>query len=86
MKPKRSATVVLRFIERVNAGDVDGLCALLREDHVFIDRLGNHLQGRDNLRAGWKGYFSWFPDYCISHRDIFENQEVVAVFGTVSGT
>jgi ketosteroid isomerase-like protein len=86
VKPKRSVAVVLQFIERVNAGDVDGLCVLLTEDHIFIDGLGNRLQGRDNLRAGWKGYFSWFPDYRISHRDIFENHEVVAVFGTASGT
>lgn len=78
--------IVLRFIERVNAADVDGLCSLLTEDHVFIDGLGNRFTGRETLRAGWQSYFAWFPDYRISHEEIFQNQDVVAVFGAASGT
>jgi ketosteroid isomerase-like protein len=70
----------------VNEADIDGLCAVMAEDHVFIDGLGNSVEGREKLRAGWKSYFAWFPDYRISHEEIFENHEVVAVFGSASGT
>ncbi|MGA3292359.1 MAG: nuclear transport factor 2 family protein [Candidatus Acidiferrales bacterium] len=86
MDPQQPVAIVLRFIERVNEADIDGLCAVMAEDHVFIDGLGNSVEGREKLRAGWKSYFAWFPDYRISHEEIFENHEVVAVFGSASGT
>jgi ketosteroid isomerase-like protein len=86
MDSQQPVTAVLRFIECVNAGNVDGLCAVMAEDHVLIDGLGNRLQGREKMRAGWRVYFTLFPDYRISHEEIFENREVVAVFGSASGT
>jgi len=86
MDTQNPTTVVLEFIDKINASDVSGLCLLMTEDHIFIDGLGNRVQGRERLRAGWKGYFSRFPDYRISHEEIFENRDVVAVFGTASGT
>jgi uncharacterized protein (TIGR02246 family) len=86
MEARDAVTIVLQFIERINAADVDGLCALMTEDHVFIDGLGNRVQGREKMRAGWQGYFAWFPDYRISHEEIFRDRDVVAVFGTASAT
>jgi ketosteroid isomerase-like protein len=86
MQTHEPAAIVLQFIERINAGDVDGLCALMTEDHVFIDGLGNEVQGREKMRAGWKGYLALFPDYRISHEDVFQDHDVVAVFGTASAT
>jgi ketosteroid isomerase-like protein len=86
MDSQQPVAIVLQFIDRVNAADVDGLCALMTEDHVFIDGLGNRAIGREKLRPGWKSYFSWFPDYRISHEEIFEDHNVVALFGSASGT
>jgi ketosteroid isomerase-like protein len=86
MDSQQPVAIVLQFIDRVNAADVDGLCALMTEDHVFIDGLGNRAVGREKLRPGWKSYFAWFPDYRISHEEIFEDHNVVALFGSASGT
>jgi len=86
MESRKPTEVVLQFIERVNTADVVAMCDLMTEDHVFIDGLGNRVQGREKLRAGWKSYFAWFPDYRISHEEIFEEREVVAVFGSASAT
>ena len=61
--------VVLAFMERINAADVDGLCALMTEDHVFVDGLGNRMQGREAMRKGWAGYFRMFPNYRVSHEE-----------------
>ncbi|MGP0020035.1 MAG: nuclear transport factor 2 family protein [Candidatus Sulfotelmatobacter sp.] len=85
-KPPEPMTVVLEFMDRINAADVDGLCRLMTEAHVFTDGLGNSFSGRENMRAGWKTYFSWFPDYRVSHEEIFQEHDSVAVFGTASGT
>lgn len=86
MATRDAVTTVLQFIDRINAADVNGLCALMTEDHVFIDGLGNRVQGRERMRAGWTGYYALFPDYRVSHEEILQNQEVVAVFGAASGT
>jgi len=86
MDTRNLATVVLEFIDKINGGDVSALCSLMTEDHVFVDSLGNRVQGREKLRAGWNGYLSLFPDYRISHEEIFEDRDTVAVFGTASGT
>ena len=80
------AEVALQFMDRINAADVDGLCRLMTEDHVFIDGLGNRTAGREKLRGAWKMYFAWFPDYRLSHEDVFQEQSTVAIFGTAGGT
>ncbi|HXJ17356.1 MAG TPA: nuclear transport factor 2 family protein [Candidatus Polarisedimenticolia bacterium] len=86
MGTKKPKAVVLEFIDKINGADVDGLCALMTDDHVFVDALGNRVRGREGMRAGWKGYFTLFPDYRITHEEVFQNRETVAVFGTASGT
>jgi ketosteroid isomerase-like protein len=86
MDQQKPTAVVLQFIDRINAADVSGMCDLMTENHGFIDGLGNRVVGREKLRAGWKGYFAWFPDYRISHEEIFEDRDIVAVFGSASGT
>lgn len=86
MTPNDATAVALKFIERINASDVDGICNLMTDDHVFFDGLGNRFAGKENMRAGWKMYFSWFPDYRISHEEIFRERNIVAVFGFASAT
>lgn len=81
-----AVAVVLQFIDRINAADVAGLCDLMTDDHVFVDGLGNRVAGREKMRAGWKGYFALFPDYRISHEEIFEDRDAVAVLGSASAT
>jgi ketosteroid isomerase-like protein len=86
MGAKEPVEVVLAFLDRINARDVDGLCAMMADGHVFIDGLGNRMQGRETMRKGWTGYFKWFPDYRISHEEIFSQGEIVAAFGWAEGT
>jgi ketosteroid isomerase-like protein len=78
--------VVLAFMDRINATDVDGLCAWMTDDHVFVDGLGNRMQGRETMRKGWTSYFAWFPDYQVSHTEIFSHGSIVAAFGSAEGT
>jgi ketosteroid isomerase-like protein len=80
------AQVVLAFMDRINAGDVEGIVALMTDDHVFVDGLGNRVTGKEKMRGGWKYYFSMFPDYRVSHEDVLADHDTVAVFGTASGT
>src|SRR5262249_20121567 len=54
---------VQAFVDCINAHNVDGLAALMSDDHLFIDAHGNKVRGREAMTAGWYGYFEWFPDY-----------------------
>jgi len=86
MRANVPCDLVLAFVAKINAHDVAGLCELMPEDHVFVDSLGNVIHGRETMRAGWKGYFAWFPDYEISITKAFHEGNMVALFGTARGT
>lgn len=86
MSSKEPVAVVLVFLDAINARDVDKLCALMSEDHIFVDGLGNQVRGKESMRKGWIGYFQWFPDYRVSHEEIFSEGNVVAAFGVAEGT
>ena len=77
---------VLECIERINQRDAARLAALMTEDHVFRDALGHAVRGRENMHAGWLGYYKMCPDYWVSHETVFANGPQVAVFGEAGGT
>jgi ketosteroid isomerase-like protein len=78
--------VAKTFVERINAGDVAGLAALMTEDHRFVDSLGNSVAGREAMRQGWVGYFGMVPDYRLVMDDWFCEGSFVVMLGTASGT
>jgi ketosteroid isomerase-like protein len=86
MSGKEPIEIVLAFLEAINGGDVVRLCALMTDDHLFVDGLGNRVQGREAMREAWTAYFKWFPDYRVSHEEIFSDGEIVAAFGSAEGT
>jgi len=74
------------FVDCINAHDVDGLAALMRDGHVFIDAHGNKVRGKEAITAGWHGYFEWFADYRIEVFEVFENEETLGIFGFAGGS
>jgi ketosteroid isomerase-like protein len=86
MSNREPVEVVLPFLDRINARDVDGLCVLMTDDYVFVDGLGDRMQGREAMRKGWTAYFAWFPDYRVSHTEIFSHGAIVAAFGSAERT
>lgn len=83
MEPRE---VARKFVERINEHDVDGLSALMTDDHRFIDALGESGTGREELRRGWEGYFALVPDYRIDIEEVFSDGPVVVLLGTARGT
>jgi ketosteroid isomerase-like protein len=86
MPEKEPVAVVLDFMERINSGDVDAICAAMTPDHVFVDALGARIVSREAMRTGWRSYHQMIPDYKVSHEEIFANGATVAVFGAARGT
>jgi ketosteroid isomerase-like protein len=78
--------IVVEYMNRINQRDPDKLAGLMTDDHAFIDSLGQTVRGREKMRAGWRGYYAFCPDYWVSHDEIFPNGNTVAVFGSAGGT
>jgi ketosteroid isomerase-like protein len=80
------ARTALKFVNEVNRHDIEGLLAMLSDDHLFVDALGQEVRGRERLRETWRTYFDMFPDFHLAVKEWFQNGRVVAMFGTASGT
>jgi hypothetical protein len=78
--------VVRRFIDRINAHDLDGIVELLAENHRFVDSLGAVFEGRETLRTGWTMYLRMVPDYAIEVEHLLADGIDVVVVGSASGT
>jgi ketosteroid isomerase-like protein len=78
--------IVYDFVDAINEHNIDKISALMTDDHTFIDAHGNGVSGKDKMKAGWAGYFQWFPDYKIEITNIFSDQGMLAAFGFASGT
>ncbi len=78
--------VVQDFVDRINAGDVQGLAERMTEAHRFVDSLGAVRAGRGTLRRAWEQYFRRVPDYRVEVHEAFDRGAVVALFGAARGT
>lgn len=79
-------TTVLKFEQLMNTQNAENVCSLFTEDSLFIDSMGNRIQGIIRLRSAWEAYFKMVPDYTISHEEIFAHGDTVAMFGMAQGT
>jgi ketosteroid isomerase-like protein len=86
MENVKAIDTILRFMDHINQHDADKLAECLTENHVFIDSLGQSVNGREKMRFGWRAYFAFCPDYWVSHQEIFPSGNLVAVFGAAGGT
>jgi len=78
--------VALAFIAAINRHDVDELAGLMTPGHNFVDSLGNVVEGREKMRAGWAGYFGTVPDYLITVVETFCEGGVVVLLGVAEGS
>ncbi|WP_203904025.1 DUF4240 domain-containing protein [Virgisporangium aliadipatigenens] len=73
--------VVIAFNDRINHGDLEGLAALMTDDHAFVDGAGAVVVGKAECTEVWRGFFAAFPDY----RNHFEAVSAVRGVVTVDG-
>jgi ketosteroid isomerase-like protein len=74
------------FVRAINRQDVEELVALMAPLHRFVDSLGNVVEGREKMRAGWAGYFKMVPDYSIAIEETFCDGPIVLMLGVAEGT
>src|ERR1022692_2740280 len=81
-----SASIAHAFVNAINHQSPEEIASLMTEDHVFIDSLGMRVTGREQMKQGWKGYFSMVPDYTITVDETFADGSVVVMLGAAQGT
>jgi uncharacterized protein (TIGR02246 family) len=81
------AEIALNFVDCINRQDVEGLAALMTEDHTFIGyERGDRAQGREVMARGFAGYFAAFPDYRIQVSKVLRSGDDIAIIGTTTGS
>jgi hypothetical protein len=86
MPDSETVRTALKFVNEVNRHDLENIVALLADDHLFVDSLGQEVRGKERMREAWRAYFEIFPDYHLAVKEWFQNGRVVGMFGTASGT
>jgi uncharacterized protein (TIGR02246 family) len=79
-------SVTNAFVRAINRQDADVLATLMTSGHRFVDSLGNVVEGRENMRKGWTGYFAMVPDYTLAIDETHANGPVVILLGLAQGT
>jgi ketosteroid isomerase-like protein len=75
------AAVALRFNDHINAHDLDGLAALMTDDHTFVDSAGDRVEGKPACVEAWRGFFAAFPDYRNVFATAHTDGDSVAITG-----
>lgn len=78
--------IVRLFNEAINRHDVDGISALMAEDHTFTDSGGTVTTGVESMKDGWEGFFSMFPDYRNEISGYLQDGITIMAYGSASCT
>ena len=83
---KTAESVAQDFVRAINRHDVEAMAELMTVGHRFIDSMGQIMQGREQVRACWVGYFRMVPDYSIAIEETLCRRPVVLMVGVAKGT
>jgi ketosteroid isomerase-like protein len=78
--------IFAQWVAAINGHDVAAMTALLAANHVFVDSLGNRVEGAKSMAAGWRGYFAMCPDYWIRVDRVMAEGDTLLSAGEAGGT
>ncbi|HEV2816952.1 MAG TPA: nuclear transport factor 2 family protein [Allosphingosinicella sp.] len=78
--------IVEALVAAVNSGKPERIIAAMDPDAVFVDSLGERLEGRAALLDGWRGYLRLFPDYRIEVEAMFVEEREALLHGWAGAT
>jgi len=81
-----AAGIFQQFVAAINSHDVSTRVALMTSDHLFVDGLGNRVEGANRMEAGWRHYFEMCPDYSIETEHVVTDGPRVLAAGQAGGT
>jgi ketosteroid isomerase-like protein len=78
--------IFTEFAAAINNHDAKAIAALITTDHLFVDGLGNQVQGATQMETGWRGYFAMCPDYQIRIEHVLADDSLALAAGVAGGT
>jgi ketosteroid isomerase-like protein len=81
MDSSKLILTALKFNEKINQRDLEGLAELMTDDHTFIDSFGEVTKGKDVMIEGWRDFFGKYPDYRNVFTFVAVQDDVVVIVG-----
>ena len=89
MDSSKLILTALKFNEKINQRDLEGLAELMTDDHTLVviaNNRGETTKGKDVVKEGWREFFRKCPDYrniftCVTIQD---NVVVMVGYSTCS--
>ncbi len=81
MNPFDLIHAAMKFNEKINQGDAEGLAALMTDDHAFIDSEGTSTRGKAVMEKGWREFFRQYPDYRNEFQSVTVQDGMVVMVG-----
>jgi ketosteroid isomerase-like protein len=85
-EPSKASEVFDQLVAAISSQNVSAIAHLLADDHVFVDALGNTMQGASTMEGAWRGYFTMCPDYWIRPAHVLAEGDLVLAAGEAGGT
>jgi ketosteroid isomerase-like protein len=81
MKSRDPKLIALLFNECINNRDIEGLVALMTDDHSLV--CNGHVDTKDksSSREAWSSFFRMFPDYLNHFTRIESRDDFVVITG-----
>jgi ketosteroid isomerase-like protein len=74
-------SVALKFNEKINSRNLEGLVELMTDDHAFVDGDGVVTKGKDLMKEAWREFFKRYPDYQNIFTCITVQSNIVVMVG-----
>jgi ketosteroid isomerase-like protein len=81
MDSSKLMSIALKFNEKINQQDLEGLAELMTDDHTFIDNFREITKGKDVMKEGWREFFEKYPDYRNTFTCVTAQNNVVVMVG-----
>jgi hypothetical protein len=74
------------FVSAINSHNIEALTALMSDGHLFVDSLGNRVEGAARMQTGWRSYFTMCPDYWLRLDTVISEVGTFLAVGAAGGT
>lgn len=81
MNPSDLMLTALKFNDKINHQDLEGLAELMTEDHTFINSEGEITKGKNVMKESWKEFFKNYPYYKNIFTSVTTQNNVVIMVG-----
>jgi ketosteroid isomerase-like protein len=81
MDSSKLMLTALKFNEKINQQDPEGLAELMTDDHTFTDAAGNVTKGKNVMKEGWREFFKKYPDYKNKFTSVTVEDNTVIMIG-----